>query len=180
MLRKIIVYGTIAGLIVGAGMFAFTLPNLQNGHSDAPYMMGIGYLMMLVALSAVFVAVKRHRDIALGGIIKFWPALALGLGISFVASILYALAWDAALAITHMDFAADYAKGMIDGAVAKGASPEALANVTADAAKFKSDYANPLYRLPMTFVEMFPVGVLVSLVSAGLLRNSRFLAGRRA
>ncbi len=178
MLSKILTYGTIAGLIVGTGMFAFTLPNLQSGHSDAPYMMGIGYLMMLVALSAVFVAVKRHRDIALGGIIKFWPAFGLGLGISFVASVFYALAWDAALAITHMDFAGDYAKGTIAEAVAKGASPDALAKVAADMAKFQSDYANPLYRLPMTFVEMFPVGVLVSLVSAGLLKNNRFLAVR--
>jgi len=31
----------------------------------------------------------------------------------------------------------------------------------------------------MTFIEIFPVGVLVSLVSAGLLRNSRFLPVRR-
>jgi hypothetical protein len=45
---------------------------------------------------------------------------------------------------------------------------------------FKVQYANPMYRLPMTFVEIFPVGVLVSLVSAGLLRNSRFLPFRRA
>ena len=44
---------------------------------------------------------------------------------------------------------------------------------------FKTMYANPLLRLPMTFVEIFPVGVLVSLVTAGLLRNSRFLPMRR-
>jgi hypothetical protein len=44
---------------------------------------------------------------------------------------------------------------------------------------FKVQYANPMFRLPMTFAEIFPVGVLVSLVSAGLLRNSRFLPARR-
>ena len=179
MLRKIFAYGTIGGLVVAGGMFAFTMPNLQKGHADASYMMAIGYLTMLVALSTVFIGVKRHRDIVLGGIIKFWPAFGLGLGISFVASVFYVLAWEGVLSFTHMDFAGDYAKGMIDGASAKGASPEALAKVTADAAKFKSDYANPLYRLPMTFVEMFPVGILVSLVSAGPLRNSRFLAVKR-
>ena len=43
-----------------------------------------------------------------------------------------------------------------------------------------SEYANPLYRMPMTFAEIFPVGVLVSLVSAALPRNSRFLAAARA
>ena len=47
-----------------------------------------------------------------------------------------------------------------------------------NAAAFAKNYANPLYRLPITFVEMFPVGVLISLVSAALLRNSRFLPAR--
>ena len=179
MLRKIPRYGAIAGLIVAAGMFAFTLPNLKNGHGDNTTGMLIGYLTMLVALSTVFVAIKRHRDIALGGVIKFWPAFGMGLGISLICGIFYALAWEAILSITHMDFATDYAKSMITSATAKGASPEALAKVTAEAEKFKTQYANPLYRLPMTFAEIFPVGVLVSLVSAGLLRNSRFLAVRK-
>jgi len=45
--------------------------------------------------------------------------------------------------------------------------------------RFKTMYANPAYRLPMTFVEIFPVGVLVSLMSAAVLRNSRVLPARR-
>ena len=40
-------------------------------------------------------------------------------------------------------------------------------------------YRNPLFRLPMTFVEIFPVGLLIALVSAGLLRNPRFLPARQ-
>src|SRR3546814_12654255 len=35
-----------------------------------------------------------------------------------------------------------------------------------------------MFRLPMTFVEIFPVGVLVSLVSAAVLRNPRVLPAR--
>ena len=58
---------------------------------------------------------------------------------------------------------------------AKGANPEALAKLTAEMETFKLQYVNPMFRLPRTFVEIFPVGVLVLLVSAGLLRNSRFL-----
>lgn len=42
----------------------------------------------------------------------------------------------------------------------------------------KVQYANPLFRLPMVFAEIFPVGVLVSLISAALLRNRRFLPAR--
>ena len=53
-----------------------------------------------------------------------------------------------------------------------------VAAVTAQMDEFRRQYANPFFRLPMTFVEIFPVGVLISLISAGLLRNSRFLPPR--
>ena len=59
-------------------------------------------------------------------------------------------------------------------------SGPALAQVVAEMERFKANYANPLYRLPMTFSEIFPVGILVSLVTAALLRNRRFLPARPA
>ena len=68
---------------------------------------------------------------------------------------------------------------MIAEKKASGASAAELAKFTAEMAQFKIQYANPLYRWPMSFIEIFPVGVLVSLVSAGLLCNSRFLPARR-
>jgi hypothetical protein len=68
---------------------------------------------------------------------------------------------------------------MIANEKAKGVSGEALARFIAQMEQFRRDYANPLYRWPITFTEIFPVGVLVSLVSALLLRNARFLPARR-
>jgi hypothetical protein len=44
----------------------------------------------------------------------------------------------------------------------------------------QTEYANLLYRLSMTFTEILPIGVLVSLASAALLRNSRFLPMRHS
>ncbi|MEP7043007.1 MAG: DUF4199 domain-containing protein [Dokdonella sp.] len=177
MLRKILSYGVVAGLIVGVPMFCLTV--WMKDHPPAAYGMVIGYLTMLIALSTVFVAIKRHRDTDLGGVIKFWPAFGLGLGISVVASVLYVLAWEAALAFTQMDFGSAYANMLIEQKKASGVSGEALAKFSAEMERFKVEYANPLYRLPMTFTEIFPVGLLVSLAAAGLLRNSRFLPVRR-
>lgn len=178
MLRMIVRYGVIAGLIVGIPLFtvALTVGDLVG----SPWGYVVGYLTMLIGLSTIFIAIKKHRDTNLGGVIKFWPALGLGLGISFVAGIFYVLAWEAVLDFGHLDFAGDYAKAMIAAAKAKGLTGDALARAVAEAERFRTSYANPLYRLPETFAEIFPVGVLVSLVSAGLLRNSRFLAARRA
>jgi hypothetical protein len=64
-------------------------------------------------------------------------------------------------------------------AKASGLHGAALAKAIADANQFRTNYNNLFYRLPMTFIEFFPVGVLVSLVSAGLLCNRRFLPARR-
>src|SRR5277367_1677462 len=178
MLKKILSYGVVAGLIVGVPLSCITIS--MSGHMMMRYGMVIGYLIMLIALSTVFVAIKRHRDADLGGVIYFWPAFGLGLGISFIAGVIYVLSWEAACAIAHLDFASSYSNAMIAQQQAKGVSAEALAKLTAQMEQFKGQYANPLYRLPMTFAEIFPVGVLVSLVSAALLRNSRFLPARQA
>jgi hypothetical protein len=176
MLRYIFIYGVIAGVIVGVPLSILTLA--MSGQAMMNYGMLIGYLMMLIALSAVFLAIKRHRDLELGGVIRFWPALALGLGVSAVAGVIYVIAWEASCAIAHADFAGAYARAMIAQQQAKGVSGAALERFRAEMDRFKIEYANPLYRWPMTFAEIFPVGVIVSLVSAGLLRVSRFMPAR--
>lgn len=175
MLRVVSLYGIIAGLIVGVPTVVFMVflpPNqMQNG-------VVYGYVTMILALTAVFIGIKHYRDRELGGTIKFGRALLVGLGISAVASLLYAIAWEISLAFSGFDFPAAYTKMTIEAARAKGASPEELDQVAQQAASFVRMYRNPLFRLPITFVEMFPVGVLISLVSAAVLRNSRVLPAR--
>ena len=178
MFRTILKYGVIAGVVVGG--FELATFVLFSGMPPLKYGMLVGYTTMLIALSAVFVGIKRHRDQDRGGVIGFWRALGVGLGISFIAGVFYVAAWEAVQSMMHMDFASSYAKAIIASQKAKGASDEALAKLSAEMEAFKVQYANPLYRLPMTFAEIFPIGVLVSLISAGLLRNSRFLPVRRA
>ena len=175
MLPTIVLFGLAAGLIVAAPMCIMLTVAGDNPVATSPF---TGYLLMLLALSLIFVGVKRYRDQTLGGVIRFAPALLVGLGISTVAGIMYVIGWEITLAATDFAFIDAYANGSIEAARARGASGADLARVTAEMEKFRTEYANPLVRLPMTFVEIFPVGVLISLISAGLLRNSRFLASR--
>ena len=128
---------------------------------------------MLIALSAVFVAIKRRRDRELGGVIRFWPAFRLGIGISLVASICYALAWEAALAWSGGPDA--FIDSYIAQSRASGGDEATIAQMEA----MRTSYRNPLFRLPITMTEILPVGLLVSLVSAALLRNPRMLPARR-
>jgi hypothetical protein len=177
MSRIILRYGILAGLIVGIPMFGSIV--LLHGRISLTSGMIIGYTTMLIAFSLVFVAIKRHRDSDLGGVIRFWQAFGLGLGISAVASVVYVVAWEAVLATTQMDFIGQYAAAVIEQKKASGVSGEALAKFSAEMEAMKTEYANPLYRLPMTFIEIFPIGALVSLLAATLLRNRRFLAVAR-
>lgn len=176
MFKTILTYGLIAGLVVGG--ISFTIFTLGGEH-NFEYGMVIGYATMLLALSAVFVGIKQYRDRELGGVIRFWPAFGMGVGMTVIAGVLYVAAWEASQAITGGDFMAAYSSFVIEQARAKGESAAAIAKLTAEMAEFKVQYANPWFRLPMVFSEIFPVGVLVSLVSAALLRRPDFLAVRR-
>jgi hypothetical protein len=135
---------------------------------------------MLVALSSILVGVKQYRDDVQGGVIGFWKALGIGLGISVVAGFAYVVVWESYVAIAHYDFAGDYARAVLAQKRAAGVSGAEYQKAVAEMAAFQKEYANPLYRFPMTFTEIFPVGVLIALVSAALLRNSRFLPKTRA
>lgn len=176
MLKTILPFGLAAGLLAGVPLFALLI---LNRGAPPEHGMVIGYLIMLVALSLVFVAIKRRRDDNLGGVIRFWPAFLLGLAISLVASVVYATAWEVTLAVTKLDFGTEWAKMYLAQNKAKGLPEAELAKLAAEMDHFKVMYANPLYRFPMTMGEIVPVGLLVSLVSAAVLRNPRFMASKR-
>ncbi|MEL1265230.1 DUF4199 domain-containing protein [Pseudoxanthomonas putridarboris] len=176
MWRTLLKYGLIAGVIAGGALLTVSL--LYDGQPPPTYGMALGYTSMLIALTAVFVGIKRHRDVALGGVIRFWPAFGLGLGISLLAGVFYVLAWELSMVLIGHDFAEMFGNMMLERAKAQGLQGDALAQATARAEQFVAMYRNPLVRLPMTFAEIFPVGVLVSLVSALVLRNPRVLPAR--
>jgi hypothetical protein len=168
--RIVLTYGLISGLVAILGLLAAIE---VAGHS-----LWLGYLIMLVALSSILVAVKQHRDQALGGVIRFWPALGMGLAIAVVAGLAYVAVWEVYMALTHYSFMENYTASMLAAKRAAGVTGEAYAKAVAEMEAMNRQYANPLYRMPMTFIEIFPVGVLIALASAALLRNPRFLPAR--
>lgn len=180
MLGIILIYGLIGAVIAGGpllwGMLTFDVNSGQMPENGAL----IGYATILVALTGVFLGVKHYRDKVKGGVIKFVPALGVGLGISAVASLGWVVAWEISLAMTKFDFVAAYYGAMIEQAQADGATAEKIAQMRTEQESFASMYANPVIRMGITFVEMFPIGVVISLISAALLRNSRFLPARAA
>ena len=175
MSRIILIFGIAAGLIVAVPM-CLMVANSEHGSAAQSYF--AGYLVMVLALSLIFFGVKRLRDRELGGAIRFVPALLAGLGISAVAGVIYVIGWEITLAVTDFAFIDSYSTAAVEAARAKGASAADIEALIAQMDKFRQQYANPFFRLPITFIEIFPVGCLISLISAALLRNSRFLPAR--
>ena len=174
-MRYALIYGGIAGAIVIAVIvsgLAFELPS----HFSSQW---FGYLVMLTALSLIFVGVKRYRDVECGGIIRFGRAFGVGLDMAAAAALVYIVGWEIFLATTGWDFMAEYAASIVEGMRADGADPAAIAAKQEEMRGVAELYANPLFRIPITFVEIFPVGLIVALVSAALLRNPKLLPAAR-
>ncbi len=173
MLRNALVFGSISGLIVIVTII--TGLAIGESHFSSEW---FGYLVMIVALSMIFLGVKRYRDNELGGVIRFLPALGLGLGIAVVAGVIYVAVWEIYLAASGYHFMDHYVASIIAAKKAQGVSGAALADFTAQMNAMKVQYANPLFRLPMTFLEIFPVGLIIALISAAVLRFPKVLPAR--
>jgi len=171
MYRNILVYGAIAGAIAIGAMTV----NVSNGiHS-----LLVGYLVLFVALSLIFVGIKRYRYVELGGVIRFGTASAIGLGIAVVASIVYVICWELYLWSTDFSFFEHFNAAQIEEKRAAGASAAEIAQASRELAEIADSYNNNLLlRIGFTLAEVLPVGLVVTLISAALLRNSNFLPAR--
>jgi hypothetical protein len=174
MTRYAFIYGAVSGTIAAAVLTV----SIAAGTSNHTTSLWFGYLVMLVALSLIFVGVKRYRDVECGGVIRFGRAFGLGVAIAAIAGLVYALVWESYLQISGYDFMADYTRSVLKSMQAEGASQAAIQAEAAEMKAMAESYRNPLFRIPMTFVEIFPVGLLVALISAALLRNPKMLPAR--
>jgi hypothetical protein len=174
MIRIILTHGLISGVVIITGIMISMFASGGAPHSSV----WLGYLIMLVGLSAILVGIKQYRDQALGGVITFKTAALLGLGIALMASVAYVLVWEGYLFATHYAFMDNYAAQILASKRAAGVTGAAYQKAVVEMEEMSRMYDNPLYRLPMTFAEIFPVGLLVTLVSAVLLRNPRFLPAK--
>tara|TARA_R110000868_G_scaffold2384_2_gene17606 strand:- start:5685 stop:6230 length:546 start_codon:yes stop_codon:yes gene_type:complete len=175
MTRLILVYGVIAGIIVSTFLIGGIALDTSAGEGHGGGSLLFGYLTMLIALSMIFVAIKRHRDTALGGVIKFWPAVLLGLAVAGVASLIYVATWEVYFRITDGAFTETYVNSVIEAQRAAGVSGAELEAFSQQARDSMALYGNWWFRMPMTFAEIFPVGLIVTLIAAALLRNPGFL-----
>ena len=125
-----------------------------------------GYTLMILAFSFIFVATKITRDKYNGGTISFGKAFRVGLYITLIASTIYVIVWLIDFYTFNPDFAEKYAASVLDNLKASGASQAEVTQKTADLAKLGEMYKNPIFVILLTYAEIFPVGLLISLINA--------------
>ncbi len=170
MKKNVIVCGLIAGFISTAWMFGLMITG-SSDQMDFDNGMWIGYASMLLAFSLIFVAVKNFRDHHNGGLITFGKAFKIGLLVTLIASTVYVLVWLVDYFYFIPDFSEKYAAHFIEQKRAEGASEETIALHTKEMAEFSRLYKNPLFNALITYTEILPVGLLISLVAALILKR---------
>lgn len=169
MKKIVIVNGLIAGLIVGA-MLLITAGiyhesgNFENG-------MLIGYATMIIAFSMIFVGIKNYRDKYNDGLISFGKAFKIGLYITLIASSIYVIVWLIDYYCFLPDFGEKYAAAMLEKLKASGASQARIAAQTKEMASFTEMYKNPFFVVLFTYIEILPVGLVVTLISSFILKR---------
>jgi Protein of unknown function (DUF4199) len=171
MKKTVIVCGLIAGLI-SASMFIALILLGKAGDMNFENGMIYGFSLMILAFSLIFVGTKSVRD-QNGGNISFGKAFMVGLYISLIASSVYVLVWMIDLNLFIPDFADKYGSHMMEQLKKEGASTAALAAKSAEIAEFKKMYDSPVFIVLMTYVEILPVGILISLISAFIMKRKQ-------
>jgi hypothetical protein len=131
----------------------------------------VGYTSIVLSFLLVYFGVRSYRDNLGHGQITFAKAFIVGISITLISCICYVVTWEVLYYNFFPDFMDKYAANMIQQAQASGASPAVVQEKIQAAQKYKELYKNPLYNAAMTFIEPFPVGLVITLVSAAILRR---------
>jgi Protein of unknown function (DUF4199) len=169
MRKTVLTFGLIAGGVL-AGMMVLTTVLLKDkiGFDKGAI---IGYTTMVAAFLMIYVGIRSYRDTVAGGMISFGRAVTVGLLITAVATACYVATWQVIFFKFTPDFVDKYAAYEMQK-VAKAGGTQAQRDAKAkEMADFTKMYQNPLINAAFTFLEPLPVGVLLTLVSAGLLRR---------
>jgi hypothetical protein len=169
MKKIVIVCGLIAGFITGGWSVFFIY--ISQGNMNFEHGMVYGYLSMLVAFSFVFVGIKNYRDDVQGGAISFGKAFQVGILITLIASTIYVGLWLIEYFFVITDFAESYTAHELTKLKAAGASAAEIAKKSKEMADFSKLYRNPFVNAAMTYCEILPVGLIVTLLAAAILRR---------
>ena len=163
----------ICGLISGALVSTFMVCSMAVCYRKEAFEgnMLLGYAAMLLSFSIVFVGIKNYSDKYAGGSVCVWCAFKIGLYITLVASTVYVIVWLIDYYLFIPDFMDKYTAHLLRQFQAEGPTAAELDAKVVELAGYKEMYQNPLMVILWTYAEILPVGLVVTLISALILKK---------
>jgi Protein of unknown function (DUF4199) len=168
MKKTIFTFGLISGVISSLMMVA-TVPFVDRiGFDRGAY---VGYTAIVLSFLLVYFGIRSYRDNLGNGEITFAKAFAVGISITLISCIFYVVTWEVIYFNFMHDFMDKYGAYLVAKARASGKSPADIQAQIQQLKKYKELYENPLFNAAMTFIEPFPIGLIITLLSAAVLRK---------
>src|ERR1700730_3920132 len=168
MKKTILTFGLISG-VISSLLMAATVPFAGKISFDKGLI--VGYTGMVLSFLLVFFGIRSYRDNYCNGQITFSTAFAVGISIAVISCICYVETWEIIYFNFLPDFMDKYGAHMVERARASGASDAAVLAKVEQAKKYKEMYDNPLINAAMTFIEPFPIGLIMTVISAAVLKR---------
>lgn len=169
MKKTILAYGFLSGLAGSVLMTSFALYFKSNEN----YINGqlFGYAGILLSMLFVYFGIRSYRDHQSGGALSFAKAFQVGILITVISCVCYVVAWMVVYNTLMPDFMDKYIEHALAQMKKSGASEEVIRQQSAKMDEYKTMFKNPLIFFAMTFMEPFPVGSVVTLISSFMLRT---------
>ena len=168
MKKTVLTFGLISGLIISVLMDSSLLlaDKIGSGHS-----MMIGYTIMVASFLLIYFGVRSYRDNTLGGQITFGRAFGCGILIALITTVCYVATWEVLYFNFMPHFMDGYFAAQIHKVESSGLAPAAIAAQVAAIRHSQELYQNPFVNMAYTFMEPLPVGLIITLISAAVLRR---------
>jgi len=170
MKRTILIFGLISG-VISSLMMVSTLPFLDKIGATKGAV--VGYTAIVLSFMLVFFGIRSYRENVGNGEITFGTAFLVGIGITLISCVFYVATWEIIYFKFMPNFMDNYGSSTIENLRAAGATAEVIQRKINEYSQLRENLKNPLYNSAMTFLEPFPVGLLITLISAGILRKKR-------
>ncbi len=168
MKKIVLTFGLISGFILSALMAGSLLlaDKIGSGHS-----MLLGYTIMVASFLLVYFGILSYRDNTLAGQISFGRAFACGLLITLITTACYVAMWEILYFNFMPHFMDSYFAAQIHTIQSSGLDPATTAARVAAIQHSQQLYQNPFINMAYTFIEPLPVGLIITLISAAVLRR---------
>lgn len=165
MKKNVLTFGIVLGLVLCVPwliMLRMLYTNPEFKSNDA-----LGYAILVVIYSLLFFGIRNYRNRELGGIISFGKAFKAGALITIMAASVYVALW----LLFYYLFVPDYMEVFTKHVLYQCTTEAERAAKTIEMENFSKMFANPVLMILITYAEVVPIGLVVSLVSSLALKR---------